>query len=241
MRTGTSDDYARIFAAECAVEYPAVDAFEATAGAALERFTLERAARVLACPLKAHAPNWQHGRILYAAVRRYARTREAGPLLCVDIGTAKGFSALCLTWAATDAGRAVSVWSCDVLDPSEPVRRNTVAEVDGPLPLRDILAPWPETLPIQFVCSDGAGLLKTLARQQARIDVAFIDGKHTYAAVARETDLLAPLQHPGDLVIFDDAQIDGVAQAITAAADRYAIETVIISPSRRYAIGTRRG
>src|SRR3989304_7206134 len=75
---------------------PPVEAYEAAF--ALERTRLEAAARVLACPIKAGPPNWQHGRVLYALTRRYRLTAE-GPLYCLDIGTAKGFSALCLLWA----------------------------------------------------------------------------------------------------------------------------------------------
>src|SRR3990172_8581667 len=100
------------YEAACALErtrrYPLVDDFEARQGFALDRARLEAAARVLACPIKARPPNWQHGRVLYALTRRYRLTAE-GPLYCLDIGTAKGFSALCLLLSVEGtASRVVS-------------------------------------------------------------------------------------------------------------------------------------
>lgn len=238
--TATAADYQRIFDLERANTYPVVDAFEDVRGFHVERDKLEAAARVLACPLKPNAPNWQHGRVLYAALREYLST-HTDRLTAVDIGTAKGFSALCLTWAAIDAGVPHTVWSCDVLDPAEPVRRNTVAEVDGLQPLAMILAPWPETAAIQFVHATGVDLLKRLQKSGQRVGFAFIDGKHSFAAVSDEIRLLAALQQPGDVVMFDDAHMSDVRRAISGALDDYAIGFVVLGPGRAYALGVRRG
>ena len=57
---------------------------------------VEAAARVLACPLKANPPNWQHGRVLYAGYRAYLAGLQRRVLL-LDIGTAKGFSAAAMS------------------------------------------------------------------------------------------------------------------------------------------------
>lgn len=240
LMTPTTAAYDAIFAAERAVVYPAVDAFEIEAGFALDRAKLEGAARVLACPLKAHAPNWQHGRVLYAAARRALRGQEQHATL-VDIGTAKGFSALCLLWAARDSGVDAEVWSCDVLDPAARVRRNTVAEVGGLKTLFETVAPWPESGAIQFVRATGIELLQRIAQLNQRVSVAFVDGKHSEAAVTAEATVLARLQRPGDLVLFDDAQIEGVRAAIERARADYDVAMLDVLPGRRYAIGRRRG
>src|SRR5688572_33475015 len=91
----TPDDYQRAFDGERVQEYPVISDFQVECGVALGREKLERAARVLACPVKANPPNWQHGRVIYSAARRYLNGMT-GPVSCMDIGTAKGFSALCL-------------------------------------------------------------------------------------------------------------------------------------------------
>lgn len=232
----TSEDYARIFETERLVEYPVVDAFEQQMGFALARPRLEQAARILACPLKAHAPNWQHGRVIYAATMKYLAQGQE-PVLLLDVGTAKGFSALCFQWALYDAATHGLVVSVDVIDPKERVRRNTVLEIHGYKTLAETLSPWPEAQVIRFQRMTGAEAIV----DWPRVHIAYLDGKHTFDAVSTEVALLTKRQRPGDLVIWDDAQIDGVARAIAGASKHYAIDSLDVLPHRRYAIGVRRG
>lgn len=236
--TVTAADYQAIFDAERVKEYPVVDAFEARMGFALDRERLESAARVLACPLKNNPPNWQHGRVLYAAARMRFATLVESTCTVLDIGTAKGFSALCLLWAAMDSGIVASVTSVDVIDPDAKVRRNTVAEMTGLKTLRQTLQPWAESDAISFQCMTGVDWLK---RTRGRIEVAFIDGKHTGEVVAREARLLAGRQQPGDMAIFDDIHLPDIEKAVNGLSDLYELETLRILPNRAYAIGVRRG
>jgi predicted O-methyltransferase YrrM len=230
----TVADYAAIFERERLVQYPVVDAFERRMGYAIDRAKLEKAARVLACPLKKSPPNWQHGRVIYSAIRNYVGASWNHNLL--DVGTAKGFSALCMAWAMADSQYPAVIVSVDVLDPHERVRRNTVAEAEGPKTLSQILAQWPESQSINFIKSTGQ---KWLQEHPARVHVAFIDGKHSYEAVSWEAALLAERQQTGDLAIFDDAQIDGVAKALKELRS-YELEYLEVLPTRRYAIGRRK-
>jgi predicted O-methyltransferase YrrM len=231
----TVADYDRIFEAERLNEYPMVDAFEQRMRFALDRAKLENAARVLACPLKNNAPNWQHGRVIAAVTRDYTRRNSAKPFRFLDVGTAKGFSALCLAWGL-DEECAAEIASVDVLDPSARVRRNTVAEVDGYKTLAEILEPWPETRAIRFERSTGYDWLKS---HPERIHVAFVDGKHEESVVREEGRLLADRQEPGDVVMFDDVQIPGVAKAV-ASLKGYEFEYLEVKPERKYAIGVRK-
>lgn len=232
----TRDDYARIFEQERRVEYPQIDAFEVQTGYALNRTRLEQAAKVLACPLKKSPPNWQQGRVLYALTRAYLAGKD-GPVALVDVGTAKGFSALCLLWALQDANVSGRVTSVDVLDPHARVRRNTVAEVDGYQSLFQTLAPWPEAQQIDFRWGAGADVLKKFPR----VHLAYLDGKHTYDAVSTEIALLIARQQRGDLVVFDDVQIEGVSKAVKQARADYDLDYLEVLPTRRYAIGVKRG
>jgi len=234
--TVTADDYARIFALERANVYPMVDAFEQRCGHAIDRDRLEDAARVLSCPLKAVPPNWQHGRVIFAATRRY--TMDAvieRPFRFLDIGTAKGFSALCLAWGLAPAW-AAEVFSVDVMPPDARVRRNTPAEVAGLRTLAEILQPWPEARYIQFEESTG---IDWLTKHPERVHVAFVDGKHDGVVVKQEGKLLAARQEPGDLVIVDDIQVPSVGQAVAKLKD-YAVEYLEVKPGRTYGIAVRR-
>ncbi len=242
--TPTAADYAAAFDLERQQAYPVVDAFEAELGFAIERSRLEGAARVLACPVKKNPPNWQHGRVLYAAAREYVAginhdaLRSLGlSLQVLDIGTAKGFSALCLLWACRDAGVFCTVTSVDVIDPDGRVARNTVTEVDGLLTLKETLSPWPESDDIQFLESTGVNYLQSTAHQT---HIAFIDGKHTGVVVKQEGRLLAGRQKTGDLAIFDDMHLPDIAAAVNGLSDVYELRRLDILPTRGYAIGRRR-
>lgn len=248
VKAPTVADYQAIFDAERLKEYPAVDAFEVRMGFKIDRAKLEASARVLACPLKHNPPNWQHGRVLYAAARNYFASGLGRGTAMLDIGTAKGFSALCARWANTDAGVAASVWSTDVIDPDARVRRNTVAEVDGLKTLAETIAivtggDPDDDMPasIRFMDMTGVEALKHLSRLGMWVGFCFVDGKHSGAVVAEEGRILSELQQPGDLAIFDDIHLDDVAAAVKSLSSLYELETLKILPNRGYAIGVRRG
>lgn len=240
-QTLTAEDYERAFEKERQQEYPVIDAFEHRMGFAIDRDRLEAAARVLSCPIKAAAPNWQHGRVLYSATCKYLADSDADRVRTVDVGTAKGFSALCVRLAIEDTlsvfARECESFSVDVLPPSARVRRNTVAEVNGLKTLAEILAPFPEAQRITFVESTG---IDWLQKHPERIHVAFVDGKHLGSVVRREGALIAKRQEPGDLCIFDDVHIGEVSAAVTSLHNEYKLEYLQPLPKRAYAVGIRR-
>jgi predicted O-methyltransferase YrrM len=238
--TATACAYQDAFELERRQVYPVVDAFEARMGYALAKDRYEAAASVLACPVKRNPPNWQHGRIVYAAVRRYL-VLASSPVTLLDIGTAKGYSALCLQWALLgmgEGGIVGQVHSVDVIDPTVRAVRNTVAEVDGLKTLAETLAPWPEAQAISFECKTG---LRWLSEHRTeRVHVAFIDGKHTGPVVLSEGELLATMQQPGDLAIFDDVHLEEVGSAVRILGKHYDTEVIQVMPKRAYAVGVRR-
>lgn len=236
VSTPTAEMYSAAFEAERAVSYPIVDAFEARMGFAIDRAKLEAAARVLACPLKQHAPNWQHGRVLYSLLRQHFTGRNQGRAVVLDIGTAKGFSALCAQWALMDSAVQGQVVSVDVIDPSSRERRNTVIELEAPQTLFEMLRPWPDADSIRFVQSTGVEFLQ---KYRGRIDVAFVDGKHRGEVVFKEGALLADQQGCGDLVVFDDVHLLDVREAVLSLST-YAVEFLTVLPTRAYAIARRK-
>lgn len=232
--TPTVLDYNAAFAKERANTYPMVDAFVGAFD--LDRDRLESAARVLACPLKKSPPNWQHGRVLYAAAAWYLAASPGGFFNFLDIGTAKGFSALCLQSALNDADARGRVTSVDVIDPNARVPRKTAAEVDGLLTLAETLAPWPIAAQIQFVQSTGIDWLKA---HPDRIHIAFVDGAHDAVVVEQEGRLLAERQEPGDHAIFDDVHRPDLLKAVESLRDAYRFDVMKVLPTRHYAIGVR--
>src|ERR1041384_7883839 len=135
------DAYDAAFERARAIEYPEISKLERLAGFAVNRERLESAARVLQCPIKASAPNWQHGRGLYQLAPQYISWAKK-PTIFLDIGTAKGFSACVLSWAIADDGstdhRVVSI---DVIEPDAFVKRNSVVECERLMTVHQFAAP----------------------------------------------------------------------------------------------------
>ncbi len=206
--------YDDAFARACAIEYPELDRFEELAGFKVDRERLEQAARVLQCPIKANPPNWQHGRVLYTLARQYIAWATA-PTVFLDIGTAKGFSAVVLSWAIADADvcdhRIVSV---DVVEPDAFVRRNSVVECEKYMTVQQFVAPFvAPDVDIEFLGGGSSGWLRG-APPDVHVGFAFVDGKHSFQAVALEALSIERRQLPGDVMVFDDMQLDEVARAV---------------------------
>lgn len=243
----TRAEYDAIFETERVREYPVVDALEKRLGYAIDRAWLERVARVLACPLKKNPPCWQHGRVIYAVLRSRLRAFEPGrdDLSLLDVGTAKGFSALCARRALQDAGQDGDVWSVDVIAPQSRERRNTVVEVDWPRTLYETIdhageeVVLKDVMQVFFLQSTGVDWLRGNGGQ--RVHFAFVDGKHRNDVVEEELLLLSKAQRPGDRIVVDDVQIEGVRRAVETSRVRYDFEVIAPIPGRReYAVGTRR-
>lgn len=224
----TPEQYAAAFERERRNEYPVIDAFEKRMGFAVDRERLEAAARVLACPVKKNPPNWCHGRIIYALGRSYL-ARDDGEQHWLDIGSAKGFSSVCMAWALRDAGHNGDVWTFDVIDPNSREPRNSVE--DGKT-LEEFIAPFRPK---------GFFIRMRMAGQElppARINFAFIDGSHQYSGVKSDISIVTPRQQPGDIILFDDLQKPDVARAVSEMQG-YDLEYITLLPERMYAIAVK--
>jgi predicted O-methyltransferase YrrM len=234
----TREDYAAIFERECANVYPVLDALEIELGHAIERERLEDVARTMACPLKVNPPNWQHGRVIYALIRKLIAAGVAGNFL--DIGTAKGFSAVVAAWAIEDAGaEGRRLHSVDVMNPNSRERRNSVLELDGFKTIEEYTGRYlPTSVDVRFYGGGSLPLLDTLLLERESLAFAFVDGKHSTDAVRREVEVIRKLQSPGAVVMFDDVQIPAVAAAIVGLSG-YRASCIQACATRVYAIATR--
>jgi hypothetical protein len=249
--------YQAAFQAEAARQYPAIQAIvdqlggDALAGGAAFAGTwpfLEMA-RKLACPLKVHAPNWQHGRLLYALGRKLSADRPPGAysphFTFLDIGTAKGFSALCMAWGLSDGGARGVVHSLDVVDPGARVERNTIAELDGLKTVGELVeqfTPAGSNVVLRFHQKPGMHFNQVVPDD--RIALAFVDGKHKATDVAAEAAEIGSRQAAGDYILFDDWQIPGVREGVgrfmaTEAGQAYRYTEIQVNAERAWRLAER--
>ena len=158
----------------------------------------------------------EHGLILHGLTRQ--RAGGPRPLTVLDVGTARGFSAVAMARAMLDAGAGGRVHSVDVIDHREPRNwHGDKQDDDEPLAgiemaRSEIWSRWfgdeaERIAPVAARSTDVLGGWK-----HGPIDVAFLDGGHTYANVKRELDLLDPLMREDGVVILDDYHL-GVSVA----------------------------
>jgi hypothetical protein len=233
----TREQYHAAFVTEREQVYPAVTLLEKECGFAVPTAQLLAAARILACPVKANPPNWQHGRILYAIARKHLLT-SGGRQHWIDIGTAKGFSACVMSWALADSNRNGDIRSFDVINPLAHVARNSVADTESLQTVPELTEPF--RAPGYEIEWHGTPFCEWWYSLPSvgRIHLAFIDGRHKYEAVWADLGLITSTQEPGDLIMFDDLQIDGVARAVKKLRG-YAIYEVWAKPSRGYAVAVK--
>lgn len=237
----TREQYEAAFIVESNNVYPNITEFENRCGRAMHPTVINNMAKVLACPVKANPPNWQHGRVIYAEARRYLMMdNHLSKIFCfVDIGTAKGFSALCMAHAIADAGAVGKVLSYDVIDPDSREPRNAPTDLLDEIPTAvELVAGFrPQRVPVLLF---GANHRPT---HEHRINFAFIDGKHSHESVKNDAGAIMARQQRGDVIIFDDLQIEGVARAVAEIGmlglGRYEVEALEAHPGRRYAIARR--
>lgn len=237
-------EYDSIFKTEQSHSYPIVDMYERMHGHAIDRQKLESMARTLACPLKVNAPNWQHGRVLYTTLRSFLDKFEPTPGIIstfLDVGTAKGFSACVMSHAIADAKKVFAqIISIDVINPNVRVPRNSVAEVDGLHSIVEFVNGHlveNDFVGTEFLGGGSTDWLKRAVKMGHRIPFAFIDGKHTYEQVNFEGLALTALQKPGDVILFDDCQIEPVGRAVKGL-EKYDVRYIDIGP-RIYAVAVR--
>lgn len=241
-KTATAEEYRAAFERERANDYKVMDAIEEELGFTLEHDWLLEAAADLSCPVKRNPPCWQHGRLLYAYLRRYLADnqpfRVPEPTI-VEIGTAKGFSACVMAWALVDwfKGRTGSIHSVDMIDPEARVARNTPAELEGLKTVPELVAPFmPPEACVAFYGGGSEAFLE--AWGDRRINFAFIDGKHDFEHVTKEARMISLCQKPGDLMIFDDLQFPGVRKAVSRISG-YGLRPIRLTKDRIYAVAVK--
>ena len=160
----------------------------------------------------------EHGLLLYKMARR--SIESGGPLLALDVGTARGFSAMSLARAILDSGGSGCVYTVDVFDHDEPrqwhIAKQQDDELDGARPMTrsEIWERWfaEESAVVSTITSRSLEVLQEWPH--GPINLAFLDGSHTYADVKGELTMLDSLMAERCAIIMDDYHLGVVAGRI---------------------------
>jgi len=237
--------YLQLYDEARSVPYPEIDAVEKSLGYAIERRELETLALHTQIVIKKSKLNYQHGRLLYASLRRYLADHPPvkGGVTILETGTARGFSTLCMAKAITDSGANGKIITIDILSHNIPMFWNCIDDHDGKKTRQELLSPWQEELN-HIVFVQGWTKAQLERTGLSRIHFAFLDAQHTKEDVLFEYVYVRDRQVTGDMIVFDDVTpglFDGVIAAVNQIESDglYTIERLTVSNERGYAIARR--
>ena len=200
--------------------------------------SIDRYAKTLQVSIKASDPNWVHGYVLWSLAKHVFGNTPEG--FWLEIGTAKGFSAAVIDLAVRTASACNRGISIDVLPHGVPMYWNSMADSKGQCSRRELL----QVLGVN--CNNILFLQQYSERAASvvgvsRIPMAFIDGQHTYEAVANELLWVTGVQNSGDWLLIDDCNRDlfpGVALAVSEVqkAENYVVNHLDLGGGREMAL-----
>ena len=166
------------------------------------------------CPIV----NYKRGILLYSLIAKYK------PKNVLEIGTAEGYSALCMAWAMTDYNINGKIFTIDPKPFDVPVERNVTWE-DNPkhdtvmLSRRELWNKFADKEWIKKieVLTGFSGEVLQKNTKLPKMDMGFIDGSHVYEAVVHDFYAFLEIASESFYLLLDDYvpnENDGVTKTI---------------------------
>ena len=163
-------------------------------------------------------PNYERGILLYSLIAKYK------PKNVLEIGTAEGYSTLCMAWAMTDYNINGKIFTIDPKPFDVPVERNVTWE-DNPkhdtvmLSRRELWNKFADNEWIKKieVLTGFSGEVLQKNTKLPKMDMGFIDGSHAYEAVLHDFYAFLEVASETFHLLFDDYvpnENDGVTKTI---------------------------
>ena len=194
--------------------------------------------------IKESKTNFQHGFILYKALTNYIINNKRKNYNIIEIGTAKGFSSLCMAKALDDLKVNGFIQTIDVLPHDMPMYWNSIMDHDGKQSRQQLLNEYKHLIDkyINFLHGESEKIFPTL--DISRIHFAFIDGEHFYDNVISDGENISKKQEQGDILIFDDYTdllFPGVVRAANEICEKFRYKRIKVfsSDERAYLIAEK--
>jgi len=164
-------------------------------------------------------PNYERGILLYSLIAKYK------PKNVLEIGTAEGYSTLCMAWAMTDYNINGKIFTIDPKPFDLPVERNITWENN---PKHDTIILSRKELWNKFANKEWIKKIEVLTgfsgevmqkntKELPKMDMGFIDGSHAYRAVVHDFYAFLEIASDSFHLLFDDYvpnESDGVTKVI---------------------------
>jgi len=160
---------------------------------------------------------YQQGFVVYALFRKYLEATNYDYYNVVEVGTAKGFTALCLAKALDDCNKKGTIHTIDVLPNDKKIYWRCIGDMTGKKNRPELMENWSVLRDnfIKFHHGSSLNILSSLNLK--RVHFAFLDGSHDYQHVSYELNFLKNLQKNNDMIVCDDFtenKYEGIVQAV---------------------------
>tara|TARA_B100001559_G_C16457558_1_gene602361 strand:- start:598 stop:1401 length:804 start_codon:yes stop_codon:yes gene_type:complete len=240
---GDKDDYLKIYKEAKEKKFPNVEKECKNLGVQVNKPFFDNLALVTQVVKKDSEINYQHGILLYAFLKNYIKKLEIKKVFVLETGTARGFSAICMSKAINESGCNGEVITIDYLPSDKKIFWNCIKDFEGKHTRYELLSKWEKELDnITFLTGKTKNVLSKLNTD--RVNFAFLDACHTYKEVIKEYNLVSKWQLKGDIIIFDDVTpslFPGVVEAlnIIEKSKDYKIKYFEIAKDRKIAIAEK--
>ena len=197
--------------------HPTIDEYEKLIGYKIEYDWFHELALHTQIVIKKSELCYQHGRVLYSTLSAYINQNDCNNINIVDIGTARGFSAIILSRALFDNNQHLgSITTIDPLPHRKRILWNCIDDNYGPHTREELLSGYGYLIDKYITFKEGRSI-DVLPSIKNRIHFAFVDGEHNYENIIYETEHLSNHQKKGDIIVFDDYnknQYPGLVEAV---------------------------
>lgn len=225
-------------------QYPVIHDFEKASGFSIENEWFHKLALHTQVVVKESKICYQHGRLLYSTLGVICEKQSQGCINILETGTARGFSALCMARSLEDRKKEGKIITIDPLPHNIPMYWNCIDDSEGEKSRAQLLAEYSKLIHryIWFLEGKSKDVLNKL--ELSRIHFAFLDGAHEYGDLKFEIAYLVPRQKKGDIIFFDDFQVNlfpGIVKAVKELESQgaYIIKTILINDQRGYSIAEK--
>ncbi len=192
--------------------------------------------------------SYLHGFVLYSYLSHYLKvySKEFSvnkKVNILDIGTARGFSAICLAKALKDFSQQGNIFTFDIIPNRVPFYWNSATDIiHGPLSRMVLLNKWQELVNDYILFFSTATFNSLRVVDIPKIHFAFVDGSHFFNDVLNEINYIVKRLNNKAIIVFDDYDKElfpGVVKAcnyLSSLKLHSSIELIEIQNNRKLAI-----
>lgn len=196
--------------------------------------------------IKTSPPNIEHGKILYSLLSNYLEKQDNNDFINIyEIGTAKGFSSICMAKSLDDLGFVGKIFSFDVLAHTEKRLWNSIADRNNIKSRKELIKNWDYLINKYIVFISGFSHINIKNIYLSRINFAFIDGSHYGHDINYEFSHISKYQSSGDIIFFDDydkSKFPDLVKSIDILCDFFNYKKTVLNfkSNRNYVIAEKK-